>query len=430
MLLRNMDGAARTTVMQENRLYLGATQIRVIADERNTMTTFDFDKTYDRVATRSSKWTLPEKAFGISGGDDLLPMWVADMDFTAPSFLTDAVQELAAAGDFGYFAHVDTMFDAIKWWMDTRHGWKIETDWITPTVSLGNAIAMTIQTWSKPGDAIAIFTPVYHEFAHKIGRNNRTITELPLKVEDNRLALDFERYEGLMTGKEKMLLLSSPHNPAGRVWTVEELRAIAAFCERHDLLLVSDEVHHDLILNGHTHVPTAVAVPEALGRMIVMTSASKTFSIAGSRLGTVTIPDPKLRQAFKAAIAAADIAPNVLGVVLTRAAYSPAGAAWVDGLCDYLTGNAKIFEDGIATIPGVTVMPLEGTYLSWLDFTGTGMSNDEIWQRVTEIARIAPSPGLPFGTGGAQHLRINLGTQRARVSEAIDRLQKAFADLQ
>jgi len=388
-----------------------------------------FDQTYDRVKTRSSKWTEMDADFGLSG-EDLLPMWVADMDFVAPDFLTDAVRDLAEAGDFGYFYHTDSYLDAVAWWAQTRHSWTIEPGWITTAASLGNAIAFAIQTWSKPGDGVAIFTPVYHEFSKKIRKNRRTLTELPLREEGGRFTLDFDRYDTLMCGTEKILILSSPHNPGGRVWTADELRAIAAFAEKHDLILISDEVHNDLVMPGYTHLPTALAAPESSPRLVTMSSASKTFSIAGSRLGAVIIGDGRLRGQFADTVARADLYPNVLGIVLSRAAFSPAGAAWLDELLPYLAGNFDVFRAGMERIPGARVHQLEGTYLAWVDFTGTGMTDAELWSRATEKARVVPSPGPAFGTGGSGGLRFNLGTQRARVTQAVDRLAEAFADLQ
>lgn len=392
--------------------------------------TQDFDQSFDRVATRSSKWTLVEEALGIKPDPDMLPMWVADMDFKAPDFLTDAIRDVANAGDLGYFAHLDSFRDAIQWWMKTRHNWGIETNWITPTASLGNAIAFAIQTWTAPGEGVAFMTPVYHEFSLKVLKNGRTPTQLPLAVTNGHFALDIDAWEACLTGNERMFLLCSPHNPGGRVWTREELQSIVAFCARHDLLLVSDEVHHDLIMPGFTHHPTAVVAPGALDRMIIMTSASKTFSIAGTRLGCVIIPDDTLRKEFQTTVRNADLAPNLFGVVLTRAAYSPQGAEWVDALNAYLWENAKAFTDAVNDIKGLTAFHLEGTYLAWVDFSNTGMETSEIWQRVTETAKIAPSPGTPFGTGGALGLRFNLGTQRSVVIEATERLALAFSDLQ
>jgi len=389
----------------------------------------NFDEIHDRVATGSSKWTLLEAEFGIKG-DDVIPMWIADMDFKAPAFLTDAVRAAADAGDFGYFANLGSYLDAVCWWSKSRHGWHIDPDWIINTASIGNAVAFAIQTWSQPGDAVAIFTPVYHEFARKIRKNDRVVTELPLVVRDDRFALDFESYEGCMTGREKILLLCSPHNPGGRVWSAEELWSIADFAARHDLVLVSDEIHNDIIMPGYAHVPTALAAPNATPRLVTMTSASKTFSIAGTRLGAVIIEDETLRGQFADTVRRADLAPNLFGVVVSRAAFSPEGAAWVDELVEYLAGNFELFRKGVSEIPGASIHKLEGTFLAWVDFSRLGMSDAELWRRVTERARLVPSPGPAFGSGGEGGLRFNLGTQRSRVEAAANRLVEAFADLQ
>ncbi|WP_095587344.1 MalY/PatB family protein [Actibacterium ureilyticum] len=390
---------------------------------------YDFDAPVDRRGTDSSKWDMMERAFGVSP-DDGLAMWVADMDFPAPDFLQDAVKGLLAKANYGYFAGYETFLDAVQWWMQTRHGWTIDTDWVFTTFGLGNGLAMAIQTFSAPGDHVAILTPVYHEFAAKIGRTGRVVTELPMGTEDGVFVLDFDRFDRLMTGREKMLLLSAPHNPAGRIWTQAELSDLAAFCARHDLILVSDEIHCDLILTGHKHLPMHLAAPQIADRLIMMSSASKTFNIAGSRTGCVTIPDADLRARFGTFHRSLDISPNLLGVTLTRAAYSQAGADWVDQLMPYIAGNAQLFNDGVNAIPGLSAMPMQSTYLAWVDFAGTGMNRDEIHDRVYRQARIAATPGHTLGTGGETCMRFNLGTQRARVAEAVARLQEAFSDLQ
>lgn len=391
--------------------------------------TYDFDAPVDRRGTDSSKWDLMERAFGVSP-DDGLAMWVADMDFPAPDFLQNAVRGLLDKANYGYFSGYEAFLEAVQWWMQTRHGWAIDPDWILTTFGLGNGIAMAIQTFSAPGDHVAILTPVYHEFPVKIGKTGRVVTELPLDIQDGTYALDFDTFDSLMTGREKMLLLSSPHNPAGRVWTHDELTALAEFCIRHDLILVSDEIHCDLTFPGQSHLPMHVAAPQIADRLIMMTSASKTFNIAGARTGCVIIPDPDLRAKFGAFHRGLDISPNLLGIVLTRAAYSPAGVNWVDQLMPYIAGNAQMFNDGVNAIPGLSAMPMQSTYLAWVEFAGTGMGRDEIHDRIYRQARIAATPGHTLGTGGETCMRFNLGTQRARVTEAVERLQAAFSDLQ
>lgn len=388
-----------------------------------------FDTITDRRGTGATKWDMMQTFAGVSP-DDGLPMWVADMDFTAPDFLQDALHAELDKANYGYFCNADSYLEAVAWWMKTRHGWSIQPDWMFTTAGLGNAIALAITAFTGPEDHVAIFSPVYHEFAGKIRRCGRGVTELPLAVEDGIYRMDFDRYDALLTGREKMVLISAPHNPAGRVWTAGELGELADFCTRHDLLLVSDEIHQDIVFSGHKHIPMHVAAPQIEDRLITVSAASKTFNIAGLRTGCVTIPDSKLRTQFKNVFDPLNIAPNLFGVVATRAVYSEDGAAWVDQLTAYLEGNAQEFAAGIAKIPGLTSMPMQGTYLAWVDFSGTGMSQEEFASRVTRTARIAPTPGHALGLGGETFLRFNIGTQRARVTEAVARLQDAFSDLQ
>ena len=389
----------------------------------------DFETMIDRRGKRQAKWDLMEQLFGVAP-EDGLSMWTADSDYaTAPCVLA-ALREAEAHGVFGYGRADAPYLAAIQWWMRERHAWEIETDWILTTAGLGNAIGLSLDLWTAPGDHVAIFTPVYHEFPLKIRRNGREVTECPLALRDGRYELDFEAAEAALTGRETMLIWCSPQNPSGRVWTAEELRAVADFAARHDLLILSDEVHQDLVFPGETFVPMAVAVPEALPRLVVLNAASKTFNIAGQRIGNMIIPDDRLRGEMSARLAALDLAPTLLGVQMVTAAYSPEGAAWADAQIRHLDRNRKIFDAGLAKIPGVVSMPLQATYLAWVDFRGTGMDHSELCERIYERARLAVSPGPSFGTGGEGFMRINLATQTARVEEAVSRLQEAFSDLQ
>lgn len=388
-----------------------------------------FDERIDRRGTNCSKWDAMERATGVTG-DDALAMWVADMDFRAPEFLQDAVRGLIEQANYGYFAGDTAMNAQVAWWMKHRHGWAADPDHMTSTLGLGHAIAALLETFTDPGDEVIIFTPVYHEFTTKIRLTGRVVHESPLVIRDGVYHMDFDALEAGMTGREKAMIISSPHNPAGRIWTPDELRRLATFCETHDLLMMADEIHHDLIYPGHAFTPYLVAAPEAAPRTFVLTAASKTFNTAGARLGTVTISDDEKRAAFRQHLLSHQTQPNLLGVALTRAAYSPEGAKWVDELVVYLAENARVFLEGIAEIPGLSGMPMQSTYLAWVDFAGTGMEMEEVLRRVKQDARIAPSVGQEFGTGGETCLRFNLGTSRCRVEEAVDRLKAAFSDLQ
>lgn len=389
----------------------------------------DFDEIIDRRGTHAVKWDMMEQAFGVSP-EDGIAMWVADMDFRPPACVQAAVERMAAHGVYGYFGDDRDYLAAIRWWMAERHGWEVDPAAVFTTHGLVNGTSLCIDTYTEPGDAVVLMTPVYHAFSRVIRAMGREVRSLPLAVEDGRHRMDFDRWSGLMTGRERMLLLCSPHNPGGRVWTAEELSTTAEFCARHDLVLVADEIHHDLVLPGARHVPLPLAAPEAIGYTVMMTATTKTFNIAGAHIGNVIVPDPGLRARLAARHAAWGLSPNAFGMHMATAAYSPAGAVWVDALVGYLDANRRVFDDGVNAIPGVRSMRLEGTYLAWVDFSGTGMAPAEFIARVEKGARIAANHGTAFGPGGENCLRFNLATPRARVEEAVSRLQAAFSDLQ
>lgn len=389
----------------------------------------NFDEIIERRGSHCAKWDMMEKYYGVSP-DDGISMWVADMDFRPPACVQDALQAMLGHGVYGYFGDESAYRQAIGWWMQTRHGWQIEPDWIFSTHGLVNGTGLCIETWTQPGDGVVLFTPVYHAFSRTILAAGRKVVEMPLVNNDGRYEMDFAAYDAKMTGQERMVILCSPHNPGGRVWTAEELRALADFCVRHDLILVSDEIHQDLVFPGQTHIPMAVATPDILDRLVMMTATTKTFNIAGSHIGNVIVPDKSLRAQFAAKMMALGISANSFGVFMATAAYSPDGAAWVDQLMEYLGENRRIFDKAVNAIPGVKSMPLESTYLAWVDFSGTGMEPKEFTRRVEKEAKIAVNHGATFGAGGAQFLRFNLATPRARVEEAARRLTAAFSDLQ
>ncbi len=389
----------------------------------------NFDEIIDRRGTHCVKWDMMETLYGVPA-DEGIAMWVADMDFRPPDCVQQALRGMLDHGVYGYFGDDRPYKAAIRWWMETRHGWTVEPDWIFTTHGLVNGTAMCVDTWTKPGDGVVLFTPVYHAFARVIRAAGREVVEFPMPVEDGRYVLDLEGWDARMTGRERMLILCSPHNPGGRVWTAEELRGVAEFAKRHDLILVSDEIHHDLVLPGHRHIPMTLAAPDITDRLVMMTATTKTFNIAGSHVGNVIIPDAGLRTAFGTRMLAMGISPNSFGMVMATAAYSPEGAAWVDRLVAYLEGNRRVFDDGVNGIPGVRSMPLEATYLGWVDFSGTGMAPEEFTRRVEREARIAANHGASFGTGGENFLRFNIATPRSRIEEAVTRLRAAFADLQ
>ena len=389
----------------------------------------NFNEIIDRRGTHSTKWDRMEAKYGVSP-DDGLAMWTADSDYPTAPCVIAAVRRAADHGIFGYMPVHDDYLGAVQWWMRTRHHWEIDTNWILTSQGLGNAIALCIDVWSDPGDAVVTFNPVYHEFRGKTEKAGRTVVECPLVRDGDTYVLDLDDAQSRLTGREKLLLWCSPQNPSGRIWTSNELKQVAEFAARNDLILVSDEVHHDLVYSGHTFVPMHIAAPEVTDRLVVLTAASKTFNIAGQRTGNLIIPDDALRAVMKQRLRSLDYDPAALSLQMITAAYSPAGAEWVDAQMVHLEGNRTLFDATMNAIPGVHSMPLQSTYLAWVDFSGTGMSHEEILRRILTEARIAPSNGPGFGPGGHSFQRFNLATQRARVQEACDRLADAFKDLQ
>ncbi len=388
-----------------------------------------FDDIIDRRNTHCAKWDVMEPLYGVPLKDGIA-MWVADMDFRAPDCVQDAVQKMRDHGIYGYFGDDAEYKAAIQWWMKNRHGWDVKAGDIFTTHGLVNGTALCVDAFTEKGDGVVLFTPVYHAFAKVINAAGRKVVECQLVNNDGRYEMDFAAYDAQMTGAEKMVILCSPHNPGGRVWTRDELQGVADFAKRHDLLLVSDEIHHDLIISDTKHTVMPLVDPSISGRLVMMTAVTKTFNIAGAHTGNVIIADPDLRTKFASTMHALGMSPNSFGLFMTTAAYSPEGAAWVDELTTYLAGNRDLFDTAINAIPGLKSMPLEATYLAWVDFSGTGMDAAEYTARVEKVAKIAVNHGETFGTGGETFLRFNLATPRAVVQEAVDRLKEAFSDLQ
>jgi len=389
----------------------------------------DFDEVIDRRGTHSSKWDTMEELYGVSP-DSGLSMWVADMDFRAPKIIQEKLHGINSHGIYGYYGDYKEYNNSIKWWMKNRHNWEIDTSWIFTTHGLVNGTGLCIDAFTKPGDGIILFTPVYYQFSNLVEAARRKVVECPLKLIDNHYHFDFVAYERNLSGDEKMVILCSPHNPGGRVWTKNELQEVAKFAKKHDLVLVSDEIHHDLVYPNKSHTVMPIADPSVCDRLVMMTATTKTFNIAGAHSGNVIIPNPNLRQKFSQRIKALGISPNSFGLFMATAAYSPEGAQWLDELLHYIDGNRVIFDREVNKIPGLSSMPLEGTYLAWVDFSGIGMEEEEFIYRVQEKAKIAVNHGSTFGTGGEKFLRFNLATPRTLVVEATKRLKDAFSDLQ
>ncbi|MEM6482599.1 MAG: MalY/PatB family protein [Pseudomonadota bacterium] len=387
-----------------------------------------FDEIIDRRGTGCDKWDTMEARFGVSP-DTGLSMWVADMDFRPPNSVAAALRGMLDHGVFGYYGDDTHYRKAVRWWWQTRHNWDISTDWILSASGLVNGTALCVDTFSQPGDGIVLFTPVYHAFARVITANDRRVVECPLVEVNGRYQMDFDAYDQILDGSEKIVILCSPHNPGGRVWTKAELEQVAAFAHRHDLILVSDEIHQDLVFPGASHIPMSL-IEGITERLIMMGASTKTFNIAGAHIGNLIVPDDALRARLSKRMKGLGMSPSSFGYVMAEAAYSPEGADWLDSLVAYLEENRRIFDEGVNAIPGLRSMPLEATYLSWVDFSGTGLPRADFTSRVEQQAQIAANHGPTFGAGGESFLRFNIALPRPRIEDAVVRLQSAFSDLQ
>jgi cystathionine beta-lyase len=390
---------------------------------------FDFDRIIERRGTHSSKWDHIARLSGIES-PDAIAMWVADMDFAAPPGVTSALTAEIQRAVHGYYADTGSWAAALADWMARRHGLRIDPRWVSPTPGIVSGLGLILQAVSTPGDEVVVFPPAYHAFRRIIVANERRILDAQLVETDGRYAMDLDALRAKLTPRTKVVFLCSPHNPGGTVWSPAELRALAALCVEHNLILVSDEIHCDLVFNGAKHTPTITAAPEIADRLITCVAATKTFNLAGAHVGACITSNATLKHKLDARIAASGLGSyNRFGMIATEAAWRT-GETWLDHLLPYLADNRDLFDARIeAAVPGARSMRLDATYLAWVDFSGTHLTPKEVADRVKKRARIFASPGEQFGPGGETWLRFNFATPRPILEEALSRLEDAFADL-
>ncbi len=384
---------------------------------------YDFDRIISRERSGSVKWDLRETR----GDNDLIPMWVADMDFKAPPEVIKALVKKAEHGIFGYTYQSDSYREAVVKWMNKRHNWEIKNDWITTTPGVVPALSIAVNTYTGPGDSIVIQPPVYHPFKKIIEANNRVVIENKLIFRDNYYRMDFENLEEIFKKGASMFVLCSPHNPVGRVWSGEELERLAKLISKYDILIISDEIHADLIMPGYKQKVMAQISPGISKRTVTLTAASKTFNLAGLSCSNIIIEDPGLRDAFKKTLNKISISmPNIFGLVATEAGYNYC-EDWLDQVLFYINGNYQFLKTYIdEKIPKINITSLEGTYLVWLDFSRFGLSDTDLDEILFKRAKVWLDNGRQFGTGGEGFQRINLACPRIILKQALDRLEQAF----
>lgn len=385
---------------------------------------YDFDTVIDRIPMSSTKWSFRKERTGVA---DVLPMWIADMDFACAPEIVEAVKARAAIPIYGYTQRTDGYYDGLIKWMKKRHRWSgIQRDWILFSPGVVAGFNYAIQAYSHPGDKVIIQPPCYYPFMDAITNNGRQIINNPLKIVEGNYVMNYEDLERKIDGRTKMIILCSPHNPVGRVWKRNELEQLVDVCEKKDIVIVSDEIHNDLILGKTMHTPTATISEEAMQRTVTLVAPSKTFNLAGLTTSSAIIRNKKLRDTYQNIIENNRTRnTNIFGIVAQEAAYTK-GEAWLEELLVYLRGNLMYLEEFIKEkIPGLKVYPLEGTYLAWVDCTSLGMVDEALKEFMLRKAKLWLDEGLMFGCGGSMFMRINIACPRSVLKRALGRLEKA-----
>jgi cystathionine beta-lyase len=388
---------------------------------------FDFDQILDRTATNSLKWSRPERLLTPEQcAAKPLPMWVADMDFKSPEVVLEALGDAVRQGVFGYPAGPTRSYvDAVIDWQRRRFGWEPAPEWLVLVPGVITGLKTVVQAFSRPGDSVLVQPPVYVHFHHDPQLNGRWVAWAPLELRGERYRFDERVFEAAIRPDTRIFILSNPHNPTGNVWSEDELRAMGEICLRHGILVVSDEVHQDLVLaRDRRHIPFASLGPTFAANSITCTAASKTFNLAGLQCANLFIPDRRRREEVRRQIDRNFYDKvNLLGMVATEAAYT-GGEPWLAALLDYLRDNQRHFAATLnAASARVKVFEMDSMYLAWIDFRGLGLAPAELSQFLLTRGRVWLDQGPKFGPEGHGFMRANLGCPRRLVDEALDRLK-------
>lgn len=383
--------------------------------------TYDFDKPVDRHGTDCIKFDFAEARHR---SPDLLSLWVADMDFPTAPEITEAIIKRTEHGIFGYTDPGPDYYAAFDAWCSKRYGWHAPAEQVTVTPGVVYALAAAVRAFTEPGDAVVIQQPVYYPFSAVVTDNGRTLANAPLAYDDERYTIDFDELERIIQdSRAKLMILCNPHNPVGRAWASEELQQLGEICLRHEVVVVSDEIHMDFARPGHEHTSFATLPEELVINSVICTSASKTFNLAGLQVANIVIPDKQLRRAFRRAVGASGYSQgNTLGLVATQAAYEH-GGPWLDALKDYLEGNWALLASTLKErTPQLRLIEAESTYLAWIDCRELDLDAHKLERFIEDEAGLWLDCGHIFGVGGEGFIRINIATQRAYLERAINQL--------
>ncbi len=389
---------------------------------------YDFNRVIDRNNTACLKWDCRKENFGT---EDLIPLWIADMDFPAPPAVTMAIKERAMHPIYGYTYRTPEFYRAIMDWMKKRHNWEIKKEWLLTTSGVVSAIKLAVLAYTEPGDQVIIQPPVYPPFFSSVENNGRQIVLNRLKEENGHYTIDFDQLETLVNARTKLMILCSPHNPIGRVWTRDELVKIGEFCLRNNILLVSDEIHSDIIYKDYTHVSIASLDPEIARNTITCIAPSKTFNVAGLATSIVIIPDKANFDRYNNMMNSIGMGTtNIFGITALTAAYKY-GEDWLEELIDYLQGNLDFLEKFlIERISRIKLIKPEGTFLVWLDCRGLGINPKELKSFMNKEAKVGLNDGRDFGAGGEGFQRMNIACPRQILKQALTCMEQAVKKLE
>ncbi|MDY0101466.1 MAG: PatB family C-S lyase [Lentimicrobium sp.] len=384
---------------------------------------YNFDEIIERSDTASVKYDLRGVIFG---NEDVLPMWVADMDFCTPDFIMKAIRQRAEHEILGYSIRTEDYYNALMGWLKRRHNWEIKKEWVAFSPGIVPAVNMAVLAFTRQRDVIIVQPPVYFPFFGAVTDHKRKLVYNPLIMKDSRYQMDFENLERLCREGARMLIISNPHNPAGNAWTAEELGHMATICLKYNVLMIADEIHSDLVNRGFRHTVLASLSPEIALQTVTMVAPSKTFNLAGLSTASVIIENPVLYAKFSRTLEALHIGMgNVFGNVAAQAAYSM-GDEWLDQLIDYIDGNIQyVMQFAEMYLPLVKVIRPEATYMAWIDFSGLGMDDKALNKFIIHEAGLGLNQGIQFGPGGEGFMRMNLACPRSVLRKGMEQLKEA-----
>lgn len=387
---------------------------------------YDFDEVVDREQSHCVKYDFRGQVFG---ADDVLPMWIADMEFKTPDFVVAAVKKRAAHEIYGYSCRPAEFCDAVRNWVEKRHGWEIQNRWISFSPGVVPALSTLILALTRPGDKIIAQLPVYPPFMSTVKNHGRQLVNNPLKHEAGRYRMDFEDLARRIDSRTRMILFSSPHNPSGRVWESKELEQLGEICVKNDIIIVSDEIHSDLVFSPHRHIPMAMLSEKIARQTITCIAPSKTFNMAGLATSAIIFQNPAFKAAYDNLLATLHIHGGTIFSFPALAAAYNQGARWLDQLLGYLEKNIDFAVDFIGRrLPLVKTHKPEASYLLWLDCRGLGLDDETLFRFMVEKARVGLNRGIDFGDEGRGFLRLNAACPRAMLKQALARMAGAVDD--